>query len=205
MITFEHCVIRRAEYDDAPYFQRLGEPGKPRAFLLDRKREVICPTADEVREMLGRKDAHSDAFFAVEDTDGEVRGFCALRGSTKEMLFAEIVVAFLAEADYASPLADEALEFLFNRGYGGQHLIKLMTHAIDGAETAMRDMYLRHGFESGGVQRDILYTNGRWHGIEALLRFRPDWKSELMRPAEHKEERTAAPGARAAIASPPRD
>ena len=172
MITTRHGTIRTTDPDDAPVFARIYDPaGPPRAAALDLRKEPILASADEVRELLARQEAQQGTVFAVENAEGEVRGFCGVRGANAEAAFAEMALMFADPADYATPLADETAEFLFERAYARQRLAKLIGHALD-CEPELRDFFIRTGFESSGIQREVLYARGRWHGLETFSHYK---------------------------------
>lgn len=172
MITGKYTVIRSAEPDDAVAMWRLYDPMRPRSFLLGPTREVMIPTQDEMREMLGRRDVVQGSFFTIEDRAGEVRGCCVLRGAKTESEFAEVVVALDDDAAYESPLADEAMAFLEKTGFVDRKLNKLVAHCLSN-ETYYRAYLARHGFASDGVQRQMVYTRGRYFDLESLSLFAP--------------------------------
>lgn len=171
MITGEYSVIRSAEPDDAAWLRRLHDPENPRSALLDPRREPLLPTVDELREVLSQKDMGKSVFHAIEDKEGNVRGFCALRGMNVEARYSEFVLLFLEDDDYSSPMAEEALAFLVRLGFRINALLKVMAHALS-SEAAYRRFLVSHGFGSDGSQRDVLYTMGRWVDLEAFTLFR---------------------------------
>jgi len=172
MINTGHGYIRTTDPDDAPAFARLYDPlGPPRAAALDLRREPILPSVDEVREMLARQETRQGAVYTVENREGEVRGFCSVRGVNAEAAFGEMAVMFADPADYAAPLAEEAAHFLFERAYARQRLAKLIGHALDG-ECELREFFARLGFEHCGVQREVLHARGRWHDLETFSHFK---------------------------------
>jgi RimJ/RimL family protein N-acetyltransferase len=177
MIVGDEAVIRAAEVDDAPLLWRLYDASKPRSFLLGHAREVLIPTRDELHEVLTRKDLLSGTLFAIEDKEGTIRGCCALRGASRDAFHCEVAVALVDESDYGTPLADEAMEFLKYSGFRERKLSKLMGHCLV-RETDYRAFLVRHGFESAGVQRDMVYTLGRYFDLEALSLFRTDQQGE---------------------------
>lgn len=166
MIKTSNCYIRTTDPDDAPALYALHDPEEPRAALLDNKREPLCPTRDELREMLGRKEAAHGAFYAIEDFTGTIMGFCGLRGQSTEATFAELNL-ILREESYASHAADDAMEFLKNRAFVRAHLKKVLVVCLE-TEKALRACLLRHGFESDGVQREVFFTSGRYLSLETL-------------------------------------
>ena len=171
MITGEHAVIRSAEPDDAPALWQLYDPSRPRSFLLGPQREIMIPTVDELREMLGRRDLVQGTFFAVEDKQGLVCGCCVLRGAKFESEYAEMVVAFGKDDEYVTPLAEEVFQFLLHMAFIEKKLNKLQAHCLC-TETAYRDFLTARGFESDGVQRDMVYTRGRYFDLESFTVFR---------------------------------
>ena len=108
VIFGEHCCIRAAEPDDAPALKRVYHPGKPRAATLDRRREPILPTTDELRELLGNKDVKLlGEYYAVEDATGEIRGFCCLRAGRQDVFFGEMLLMFIEDADLGTGMAGD--------------------------------------------------------------------------------------------------
>ena len=170
MISGIHTVIRSAEPDDATAMWRLYDPSRPRSFLLGHTREVMIPTQDEMREMLGRRDVVQGSFFTIEDRAGEIRGCCVLRGAKSESEFAEMVVALDNDDAYDTPLADEVIAFLEKTGFVDKKLNKLVAHCLSN-ETKYRAYLARHGFVSDGIQRQMVYTRGQYFDLESLSMF----------------------------------
>lgn len=166
MITGEHAVIRTTDADDAPFLQRLYAEEPPRSSLLDRKRELTPPTLDELRELLGRKDHTSPALLVVEDREGTVRGFCGLRLATPELAYAEAILMLFDDADYATPLALETLDYLCQNAFVEKRLNKVLAHCLV-TECAWRAFLIERGFSCDGRQREVLYTGGQWHDMES--------------------------------------
>lgn len=170
MISGTYTVIRSAEADDATAMWRLYDPKRPRSFLLGPTREIMIPTHDEMREILGRRDVVQGSFFTIEDLAGEIRGCCVLRGAKSESEFAEVVVALDDDAAYATPLADEAIAFIERLGFVDKKLNKLVGHCLS-TETHYRAYLVRHGFVSDGIQRKMVYTQGQYFDLESLSLF----------------------------------
>jgi RimJ/RimL family protein N-acetyltransferase len=170
MITGEHTIIRTAEGDDAYALKRLYDSPLPRAAFLDRRREISYPSVDELREGMGRPEKMGGALYVVEDRTGLIRGFCALRSAGPELGYGEVILPLFEEEDYADPLAEEALEYLVRLAFLERRMNKLLAHCLD-SETAWRALLERHGFKSNGVQRDVLWTRGRYFDLETLTRF----------------------------------
>lgn len=170
MITGEHSVIRMAEADDAYELKRLYDSPAPRSALLDRRREVPTMSVDEVREGLVRHEKFGGALYAVEDKVGVVRGFCTLRGVQVEMSYAEMLFMFFEDEDYDSPLADEAYAYLHKSAFDNKRLNKVLAHCLDN-EAGYKRMLERHGFASNGIQREVLWSQGRWHSLEMMTLF----------------------------------
>lgn len=173
MIQGTYTYIRTTDPDDAPALYGLYDMRRPRAALLDMRREPLMPTRDELREMLGRKEAARGAFFTIEDRTGAIIGFCGVRGASLEARFAEATLMMCRESDCATPEADEALAFLRSRGFEWLRLHKLVAHCLD-RESELRGALMRHGFVSEGVQREVLYAAGRRHNLEVLSLFAAD-------------------------------
>lgn len=171
MIRGRCSVIRTAEPDDAAALHAAYSGHGPLACLLDQRREFLAPNLDEVRETLGRrKELELAPLYALEDLDGLVRGFCSLRGAGREMTYSEFMIVLLDPEDLATPLADEAFDFLAERAFGPMGLNKLVCHALDD-EGVLRAFLVRRGFRSDGVQREVVYTGGRYHDLEAFSLF----------------------------------
>lgn len=171
MITGRHTVIRGADADDAAALHPLFAPGRPRSALLDQRREPVLPNRMELGEILAKADPSSQ-FHTVEDPEGRVLGLCALRGLGREQGFAEATVMLLEEAALAGPAGDEIAAFLCGRAFGRYRLDKLVAHCLD-SEAALRDFWTRQGFECGGTQREVLWSQGRWHNLQVFTRFAP--------------------------------
>jgi len=173
MIMGENTIIRTAEPDDARDMLRLYDPDRPRCALLNRHREPFWPTPDEVRELLAPRDNVPAIFFVIEDLEGIVRGYCALRmPAGLENFYGESLVLMHDDADYESPLATETMAWLRKRAFGDLRHRKLITHALD-SETLYRAWLIAQGYESDGVQREVVYTQGRWQDCETLTLYNP--------------------------------
>jgi RimJ/RimL family protein N-acetyltransferase len=168
VIFGEHCCIRAAEPDDAPALKRVYQRAKPRAAALDRRREPIIPTTDELRELLSSKDVKLlGEYYAVEDATGEIRGFCCLRAGRQDVFYGEMLLLFIEDADLDTGMAGETFAFLKNKAFVERRLNKIVTQCLD-TETALRSFLLRQGFTSDGIAREVLYTLGRWFNNETL-------------------------------------
>lgn len=174
MIRGDHSLIRTAEPDDGPFFQALYDPNYPRAALLTRTRDYIIPTLDEARQIFADEHKNVGEFYAVEDLEGRVRGFCALRSSQElrnTAFLADLTLLLIDLADYETLMAHEAYEWLHRIAFVERRLNKLTTHALEN-ETAWREFLVARGFESDGAQREVLFTQGHWHNKESLALFR---------------------------------
>jgi len=169
MITLDHAVIRTADSDDAYAILQLYG-GAPKAAYLNRKREIVLPTVDELRETLSSpKDPSSAQFLVVEDRSGEVRGFCALRGNPQQTAYGEILLLF---DSYEAPECSEALGYLCRQAFQEKRMHKVITQCLED-ETPLRDLLIANGFESNGVQRHVLYAQGCWYNLETFSLFAP--------------------------------
>lgn len=171
MIAGTHTVIRQADADDAVSLHPLFTPGRLQSALLDQRREPLHPNRMELGEILGKADP-SGQFHTVEDAAGRVLGLCALRGLGREQGFAEATLMVLAEETLAGPAGDEIAAFLLGRAFTFYRLDKVVAHCLD-SESALRAFWTRHGFESGGTQREVLWSGGRWHNLEVFTRTAP--------------------------------
>jgi RimJ/RimL family protein N-acetyltransferase len=172
VVRGKHGVIRSAGPDDAAFLRQLYRPDRPIAGLLDDKREVAVPTWDELREALGTNTQTRQANWlnAVEDLNGDVRGFCALRASPLEQYYGLIIGMFLDEDDFDSPLAEEAGAFLVMEAFQRKRLHKVVAYSLE-HEAGFRRWLLRIGFTPDGRQRDVLWAAGRWFGLDAFSLF----------------------------------
>ena len=169
MIIGSYSVIRSAGPDDAEAFRAAFESG-PVGALLDQLRESFVPTATEVREMLSSTRNAFGAVNAVEDPQGRVRGFCALNGSPLDANIAQFALIFFDPDDFAAPIAEEVGLYLRDEAFGRKRFHKVMAQCLD-HERAQRDFLLRNGFVSDGLQREILYSGGRWYNLESFTLF----------------------------------
>jgi RimJ/RimL family protein N-acetyltransferase len=176
MIRGELGQIRGAEPDDAEALQRLYDLRRPRAALLDQRMECVLPTRDELAELLAKKEATQGQLFSVEDAQGDLVGFCSLRGAHPEARFAEAALLMLEDADYESPLADVALDFVVRRAFVQLRLNKVFAQCL-GLEVALRECLVRNHFASEGQRREVLYAGGKRHNLEALARFARDFET----------------------------
>jgi RimJ/RimL family protein N-acetyltransferase len=174
MIYREHALIRKAEVDDASHFRDVFLAGEARAFVMDRRRELHLPTTDEIRELLGKKEASLGKLYAVENRVGDVRGFAVLRGASLETGYAELGIGFLDAGDCARPIADEALDFILSEAFLSQRLNKVVGNCAEDEES-LRGLYVRFRFEPAGVQRQLTHAGGRYLDIETFSLFRRHW------------------------------
>jgi len=173
MIRGKHSVLRTTDPDDAAALHRLYWMGVPRSALLDQRREPIMPTLDELRETLHSKEAAKGAFYTIEDTTGDIVGFCILRGMNREAAFGEFSLLLYDEAHYDSPLAHEIFDFARDRAFDRLSLRKILAHALDN-ETGLHQALLRHGFQCNGVQRQVYWGAGRWHDVATFTLVSPN-------------------------------
>lgn len=169
MITGDYTFIRGTEHDDVPALAALYRSGIPRAGLLDGRREPLMPTADELRDLLSRKEVAEGAFYTVEDRTGAIRGFCSLRGVNPEARHCEFSLLLLQPASYREPLADEAGTFLLERAFV-RYGLRRVTACCLAHEREFAAYLRRHGFDTAGVQRDVLHAGGQWHDLETFSR-----------------------------------
>ena len=174
MIKGAHSVIRSADPDDAGALKCVYDSQVLRSSLLDQRRELNTPTRDELREVMSQKEMGKAVFYTVEDLFGEISGFCLLRGSNPEAQFSEFVVIFLDDTTYSTGVGDEVFEFLARLAFQRMRNHKVVTHCLD-TEVEYRNFLVRHGFKSAGVQRDVVYSRGRWFNLEALTLLGKDW------------------------------
>lgn len=167
MITLDNGYIRMAEPDDARTLWWLYFDGNPRAGLLDNRREPLIPTVDELRELLGRHEAAMGNLFAIENNVGEVAGFCNLRGMTQDTGFGDLAVMFHSDNTFQTTLADSVMHFVFERSFEKSQRKRIYASILS-CESCLRDFLIRHGFESNGVQREVIYARGTWLDIESL-------------------------------------
>ena len=168
MITGQHCVIRTADADDARALSALYNGDVPKAAYLNRRREILLPTVDDLRESLAQQNRpNASSMYLVEDLEGQLRGLCALNTGGTETAHGEIFCLFAREEDYAGPVGREALAFLCRQGLREKHLNKLVAQRLE-TETTYRQALTDMGFESNGVQREVLHTQGRYLDLETL-------------------------------------
>lgn len=172
MILREHAAIRTTDADDAGVLYAIYRSGLPRFSLLDTRREPILPTRLEIQEMLSGQELNKNLFYAVEDREGLLRGFFVLRGMNQESGYCEITMMLEDEADFDTPLAGEALEYVVERSFVQMRLRKVLSHVLC-REAGARRMLEQHGFEPLGAQREAVYAQGRWHDIHAYARYNP--------------------------------
>ncbi len=170
MITCDHIIIRSAEYDDAEGLWGLYNPGKPRTFQLGPNMELRTPTIDELKPLLEDPERKLGEFYIVEDLEGVVLGCTVMRSAAGDSPYAEAMFAFFDESLYTTPEADEAFAFVRDQAFKIKKRRKLMAHCLD-TEPAYRDFLLRLGYTSNGIQRELIYSGGRYHDLESLSLF----------------------------------
>jgi RimJ/RimL family protein N-acetyltransferase len=171
-MLMSHTRIRSTEPDDAGALMPFYAIGRPRAALLDGRREPLLPNSDELRESLSGKDAVQGAFYTIESQAGCIVGFCALRGLNLDAGFGEVCVLVEEDRDDAAACIAEALAFLKERAFRRMRLRKVLALALD-SERALRAALVLNGFTGCGMQREVLYANGRWHDMETLVCWAP--------------------------------
>lgn len=162
------CVhIRMADPDDAEALVRFYDPTIARSMLLDVRRELQYPTADELRETLRSKEVRAGLLYIIEDDAGALRGCCALKPPAPEVTYSEMLFGLAQDEDYAGPIGDEAMAWLLASAFVKRRLSKVMAQCLE-TETGYRGLLTRHGFTSDGVQREVVYTGGRYLALETL-------------------------------------
>jgi RimJ/RimL family protein N-acetyltransferase len=81
------------------------------------------------------------------------------------------MVLLIDELDHGGPLGRETVQFLLDRAFGRMHLDKVLGTCLD-SEPELRALLGDSGFVSGGIQRQVLYSDGGWHDIETMTRLR---------------------------------
>jgi len=170
MIKKKYTIIRNADRFDAKELLNFYFYTPPFACLLDTKREPIIPNLSELEELLQHKDT-AQSFYAVENKQGDIRGFIVLKGINPEVLFGEIMLLFDNEIyEKEDTLIGEALEFIETRAFRQLHLRKLMTTCLD-EENSLRQFLQSHSYQCEGCMREVLFTCGKWHNLETWAKF----------------------------------
>ena len=172
MISNPHSYIRSTDPDDAPHLARIYHADTLCCALLDQHREPMLPTVDELREVLASPEAAKGAFHTIEDNLGQIRGFVCLRGLSQDASFCEVSVLPLPDITLELPCFPEAIQFVLERAFVHHGLNKVLAHVLD-TESSMRAFYNHHGFQSAGLQRQVLFAQGKYHDIETLLQWNP--------------------------------
>ena len=167
MILGTHSRLRFSEPEDARFYRDLYVEGGPKAALLDVRREFGLPTLQEIRDLLKKSEAARAYLFTVEDVEGNLRGWCGLRGLNVEGAYCELFLVFNAQEDYTTPLARETLAVLLYRAFKQLGLRKVLATCLD-SEPLLRACLLDHGFRSCGVQREAVFGGGAWHDLDTL-------------------------------------
>ncbi len=177
VIRGEHTFIRGTEQDDVEAMFQLYRLERPRAGLLDARRERLLPNRDEIRDLLTRKEITEGGFYTVEDRMGAIAGFCSLRGLSSDAQYAEYGLQFVDPIHYTTPLADEAHAFLCERAFVRLRLRKVIAHVLS-SESAFAEFLPRIGFRSAGIQREVLFTQGVWHHLETFVLNNPTQQAQ---------------------------
>jgi RimJ/RimL family protein N-acetyltransferase len=170
MIVGEHILIRTADPDDADGLAAIGDAASPRSFFLDARREINAPTVDEMAETLRSKQARTGMFYAIEDKSGTIRGFSSLKMALHGSFFAEMLLAFLDEQDFAAPVGRETLESLLRMAFVDRKLTKIVAQILD-CEDDYRGLLEDRGFTCDGRQREVSFARGRYHDLLAYSLF----------------------------------
>lgn len=174
MITGTYVVVRTADPDDARALARLYDPEQPRAFLLNMRREIQSLTHDDLREALSHKEVRAGLFYAIEDRTGLIRGFFSIKTPLPEVNYSEILFGLGDSADYESPVGAEAIHILEHMAFVERRLDKLVAQCLEN-ETDYRNLLSARGYRSDGIQREVLFTHGRYMSLETLTLFRSNW------------------------------
>ena len=73
-------------------------------------------------------------------------------------------------ADFDTPIAMEAFDYLRVKAFVNERLNKMVAHCLD-HETELRAFLLKRGFVSEGVAREVVYSQGQWFNVESLALF----------------------------------
>ena len=114
-------------------------------------------------------------------TGSSVLGFCALRAATDDLFPGRFDMMFFSEDDFPSPLAEEAVRFLLEEAFLRKGLKRIVSQCLN-SEVALRALLVRHGFTSNGIQREVLYSGGRWFSVESLSLALSDATARLTAP-----------------------
>lgn len=113
-------------------------------------------------------------FYAIEDPEGAVRGFCALKGSSQEVGYSEIMLGLLESADYQAPLATETMAFLKRMAFFEKRLDKILAQTLS-AERDFKDLLAHEGFVHNGSQREVVFTQGQYFDIDTFTLVRSEF------------------------------
>ena len=96
--------------------------------------------------------------------------FASLQGINHEIGGCDMHLLTLDPEDIDSPLASEAFQFLRKRAFTQNKLAKISVRCLD-TETTLRHFCVNQGFQSEGVQKEVFFSQGRWHDLETLTLF----------------------------------
>jgi RimJ/RimL family protein N-acetyltransferase len=125
--------------------------------------------------MIASRQATQGTFFTIEDPTGDIRGFVNLRGLNQETPFCEVSLLLIDPEDYQTPLAHAAFDFAADRVFVRHRLLKIMAIALE-EEVAWRAFLTARGFQGSGVQREVLFTAGRYRNLESYALFEEDYQ-----------------------------
>lgn len=173
--TVPEVSVRFADPDDAGRLIFYYRSPQLYSALLDQCREPVMPTRDELAEMLAGKDRMYGQLFALLNAAGTVLGFGGLRGCSLENLTGEIFLLLGDQQDYHAESAGGMLQFLLDRAFHRLHLNKVLAVGLVEEEQGWLTLLRNTGFQSCGVQREILYARGCWFDLETLSLKRETW------------------------------
>jgi len=180
MVTGDHAVIRTIDTDDTAALLKLYRAARPLACLLNQLHEFVVPTTDEIVHLVQATDKNKVAAFnVVEDRQGNVRGFCALRVTGQEIYPGRFDIMFFDGDDFSTPLANEVGHFLIEEAFQRKGLRRIVAQCLN-SEKTLRAFLVNTGFESNGVQREVLYTGGKWFNLESLSLANPAANAALV-------------------------
>ncbi len=171
--------VRLADPDDAGRLVFYYRSPRLYSALLDQRREPVMATRDELADMLSGKDRTLGQLFALVRDTGAIMGFGGIRGSSLENLAGEIFLLLPDAPDYLTTAARLMLRFLLKRAFTRARLNKVLAVGLVDEEDTWLTLARSTGFQSCGIQRQVLYARGRWFDLETLTLKRENWSDAL--------------------------
>ena len=179
MLEGKHINIRSLEDYDLTTIFEWSLKSQQYSFFLDNKNDVDIKSFIQLKK--DSREKRSQALIphlplVIEETNGNIIGFCLSTVYPSDNLTAALHIAFLQEDYFFDHLGKEAgnlmLEYFFNK----KNLFRVFTKVLE-EEKICLDYLTRLGFKLEGVQRDQIFLKGSYRNLYTLgiLKEETEW------------------------------